>query len=86
MTDDASRLSPAGSVQRLVRLAELYGINPYVTFEDVWPFGDPHDVGKVHPQLVLKIEAREAEIAALKANTKLCGGNPSAAEPGSADS
>ena len=53
----------------LVRLATLYGINPYVEFSDVWPFGDPHDVGKVHPQLADKIKAREAEIAAAKANS-----------------
>lgn len=54
------------TLKTLIQLAKLYGINPYVEFNDVWPFGDPHDVGKVHPHLEKKIKAHEAKIKKLK--------------------
>lgn len=53
-------------MNKLVKLAKLYGIDPYIKFEDIWPFGDPHDVGKIKPNLQKLIEQKEAEINKVK--------------------
>ena len=50
---------PQVATSDLVRLAGFYGIEPYIKFEDVWPFGDSHDVGKIKPDLEDQIIAAE---------------------------
>lgn len=51
--------APTVDQQSLVRLARFYGIDPFVKWEDVWPFGDPHDVGKFKADLEDQIIAAE---------------------------
>ena len=48
--------------QKQCELAEAVGINPFVRWEDVWQFGDPHGVGKIWPDLEERIRTRMAEV------------------------